>query len=155
MCAGIALAQTEIPVELAHRHGLLRRVHRRGGEPEYQFHFRDRDPVLPVWWDGQLRIVRWGNAGGHSRFLPRTGWTWQETLDDGGWRNTDASLVRIPASLGLERGVWFRVREGMRGIVVTDEHGGPVAYMVCEPSSHYFQVMTRCPRMPVLIDERI
>jgi hypothetical protein len=30
-----------------------------------------------------------------------------------------------------------------------------VAYMLCEPASHYYQVMTRSPRMPVLIDERI
>ena len=63
--------------------------------------------------------------------------------------------VDIPASLALERGVWYRVRQGVRGLLVPDERGMAVAYVVCEPSSHYYRVMTRCPRMPVLIEEAI
>ncbi len=61
----------------------------------------------------------------------------------------------IPATLGFERGVWFRVRQGIRGLLVPDEQGVAVAYMVCEPASHYYRVMTRSDRMPVLIEERI
>lgn len=57
--------------------------------------------------------------------------------------------------LGLERGVWFSVREGMRGLLVPDERGCAVAYMICESASHYYHVMTRSSRMPVLIEERI
>jgi hypothetical protein len=34
------------------------------------------------------------------------------------------------------------------------EAGLDVVYMLCEPASHYFQVMTRSHRMPVLVDER-
>ena len=30
----------------------------------------------------------------------------------------------IPASLGFEHGVWFRIRQGIRGILVPDEKGG-------------------------------
>jgi hypothetical protein len=51
--------------------------------------------------------------------------------------------------------VWFRVRQGIRGLLVPDEHGIAVAYMICERASHYYQIMTRSNRMPVLIDERI
>jgi hypothetical protein len=155
MCTAISLAQSELPVGLVNRHRLARRVHERGGEPEFQFHHRDREPVLPVWRDGQLEILRWGNARGHSRILPQTGWTWLETIEEGGWKNTDAGFATIPATLGHERGVWFRIRNGIRALVVSDEHGQPIAYMLCEPSSHYYQVMTRSPRMPVLIEERI
>ena len=43
----------------------------------------------------------------------------------------------------------------MRGLLVTDEHRQQVAYMICEPATHYYQIMTRSNRMPVLIDERI
>jgi hypothetical protein len=40
--------------------------------------------VLPVWLDGQLRIVRWGNRRGQSRHLPLTAWTSLATVEAGG-----------------------------------------------------------------------
>lgn len=155
MCAGIALAWSELPTELVKRHGLDRRVHDRGGECEVRFLYRDRVPRLPVWRDGRLQIVRWGNGRGQSRLLPRTGWTWLDTLNEGGWQGSGAIPVDIPASLGLEGGVWYRIRQGIRGLLVPDERGIAVVYMICEPASHYYQVMTRGQRMPVLIEERI
>jgi hypothetical protein len=57
--------------------------------------------------------------------------------------------------MGLEQGIWFRVRQGIRGLLVRDEHGVEAAYMLCEPASHYFGVMTRSERMPVLVGDRI
>lgn len=33
--------------------------------------------------------------------------------------------------------------------------GEPVVYLVCEPSTRYYRVMTRADWMPVLIDEVI
>jgi hypothetical protein len=155
MCTGIALAWNELPTELIARHGLERRRHDRGGEPEVRFLVRDRSPRLPVWRDGRLQIVRWGNTRGQSRVLPPTGWTWKATVDDGTWQSTGAVLVDIPATLGLEKGVWFRVRQGIRGLLVPDESGVAVCYMLCEPATHYYQVMTRSTRMPVLIEEGI
>jgi hypothetical protein len=123
MCAGISLAWSELPTELIGRHGLYRRAHDRGGEREVQFLFRDRKPRLPVWRDGRLQVVRWGNSRGQSRFLPRTGWTWLATIHEGGWKNSRAVLVDIPATLALERGVWYRVRQEIRGLLVPDERG--------------------------------
>jgi hypothetical protein len=155
MCVGIALAWSDLPTELIGRHGLERLAYERGGEKEVRFLYRDRKPRLPVWRDGRLQIVRWGNSRGQSRYLPRTGWTWLETINEGGWRGLDTVAVDIPATLGLDRGVWFHVRQGMRGLLVPDERGIAVVYMICEPASHYYQVMTRSPRMPVLIEDRI
>lgn len=155
MCSGIALAWSELPTELIRRHGLDRRAHERGGEREARFLFRDRAPRIPIWRDGRLQVVRWGNGRGESRFLPRTGWTWKMSVDEGLWQNAGAIPVDIPATLGMERGVWYRIRQGIRGLLVPDERGIAVAYMICEPSSHYYQVMTRSDRMPVLIEERI
>jgi hypothetical protein len=155
MCAGIALAWSELPTEMIGRYDLHRRIHQRGGEREIQFLYRDRRPRLPIWRDGRLLIVRWGNSRGESRFLPRTGWTWKETVEDGYWRNLEPIPVDIPATLGLDHGVWFRVRQGIRGILVPDERGIAVVYMLCEPASHYYRIMTRSPRMPILIEERI
>ena len=155
MCIGIALAWSELPTELIGRHGLASRTHDRGGEKEVRFLFRDRVPRLPIWRDGQLQIVRWGNGRGQSRILPHTGWTWLSTIEEGGWQGMEAVPVDIPATLGLDGGVWYRVRQGMRGLLVPDEHGLAVCYMICEPPSHYYHVMTRSDRMPVLIAERI
>jgi hypothetical protein len=155
MCNGIALAWSELPKELIERHGLERRVHERGGEREVRFLYRDRRPRLPVWRDGRLQIVRWGNGWGQSQVLPRTGWTWQSTIEEGYWRGVNPMPVDIPAMLGFERGVWFRIRQGIRGLLVPDEQGVAVVYMICEPASHYYQIMTRSTRMPILIQERI
>jgi hypothetical protein len=155
MCAGIALAWSELPTEVIGRHWLRRRAHQRGGERELRFYYRDRDPRLPVWRDGRLQVVRWGNGRGQSRHLPRTGWTWLETVQQGGWRGLDPIPVDIPAMLIVERGIWVAVTQGVRGLLVPDERGYAVVYMLCEPASHYYQVMTRSRRMPVLIEERL
>jgi hypothetical protein len=155
MCSGIALALNELPPELIERHGLGSRIHDRCGVLEVRFLHRAQDPCLPVWHEGQLLIAPWGNRRGRSVRLPRTGWTWRETVEDGGWSQVEAALVDIPATMGLENGIWYRVRHGMRGLLVPDEQGRPVAYMICESASHCYAIMTRSDRMPVLIDERI
>jgi hypothetical protein len=156
MFAGVALALSELPVELIERHRLHARTHDRGGEPEVRFLLRDRSRSLPVWLDGQLQIVRWGNRRGQSKGLPCTAWTWLATLEAGGWSEREPVAVVIPATMGLDNGVWFHVREGIRGVVVRDEQGQSVVYALCEPASHYYQVMTRgSVWMPVLVNERI
>lgn len=155
MCAGIALAWSELPTELIARHGLQRRVHERGGELEVRFLYREHRPRLPIWRDGRMQIVRWGNRHGESRVLPRTGWTWLKTIEEGGWQGLDGVVVDIPATLALEKGVWFRVHEGARGLLVPDERGAAVCYMICRPATHYYHVMTRSDRMPLLIDQNI
>lgn len=69
-------------------------------------------------------------------------------MDDGAW--VGAELVEIRASAGLDGGVWFRIRQGVRGLVVGGE-----AWLIVEPASYYYKIMTRQERMPVLIGERI
>ena len=155
MCAGIALAYSELPLDLIERHRLEPRVHDRGGEREVRFLYRDSHRYLPVWHEGQLQIVRWGCRRGDSKVLPCTGWTWQATVEEGRWSTWEAEPIEIPATMGLENGIWFRIRQGIRGLLVTDERRIMRAYMICEPASHYYQVMTRSKRMPVLIEERI
>ena len=64
MFAGVALAYGAVPTGLIERHGLRRRLHDRGGEPELQFLLADAERELPVWLEGRLQIVRWGNGRG-------------------------------------------------------------------------------------------
>src|SRR5262245_47795659 len=114
MFRGIALAYHALPLELLQQEELARRVHQRGGEREVQFLFGDHTPILPVWHEGQLQLVAWGNRRRQSRRLPCTGWTWLETVEAGGWSHCNAVPVDIPATMGWERGVWFQIREGIR-----------------------------------------
>jgi hypothetical protein len=155
MFSGVALACSELPLELMERHGLGRRVHDRGGELEVRFLLGAGERVLPVWWEGQVHLVRWGNRRGQSRALPCTAWTWRATLEAGGWRELCPEPVVIPATLGLDRGVWYRVREGVHGVLVWDEEDRPAVYVLVEPSTHYYGVMTRSVWMPVLVNEVI
>jgi hypothetical protein len=86
MIAGIAIACSGLPVELIARHGLRRRVHDRGGEPEVQFLLHAAERVLPVWLDGRLQVVRWGHRRGQGRGLPCTAWTRRAAGATGKWR---------------------------------------------------------------------
>lgn len=63
--------------------------------------------------------------------------------------------MKISALFGLEQGVWFHIKEGMEAILVNDEKGKPHVYMLSQPASHYYQVMTRHERMPVFLGEQM
>jgi hypothetical protein len=156
MLSGVALALAELPLDLIAKHGLSRRIHERGGEREIQFLFADQDRLLPVWRNGQLPLLRWGNRRGESRSLSCTAWTQIGTVQNGGWGGRLVEPVVIPATMGLDKGVWYPIRQGICGLVVPDERGFPRVYVICEPSTHYYQIMTRGSRwIPALIDERI
>src|SRR5262245_23412154 len=42
--------------------------------------------------------------------------------------------VVVPATVGLENGVWFKIRQGIRGVLVHDEAGEAVVYLLVEPA---------------------
>jgi hypothetical protein len=155
MCNGIALAQSEVPTQLLERLKEENRLFDRGGEIEVRFLFRSAERILPVWHEGQFKLVRWGCRRGESKVLPVTGWTWQESLEKGHWNGLDPELVEIPATMGIENGIWFRIRQGIRGLLVQGDRASLVVYMLCEHATHYYKTMTRSNRMPVLVGERI
>jgi hypothetical protein len=150
----VSLAESELPLLLTERPELARRLHSRGGEREFRFHFRDPEPLLPVWLGGQIRLARWGNRDRAVK-LPISAWTWRATVDAGKWSPHAPEPVEIPGTYGLEGGVWFRVKQGFRGILVQSETGEPHVYVVCTEPTRYYRVMTRGVIMPVLIDEVI
>ena len=59
---GLALAFSDLPLELVERHGLARFVHERGGEKEVRFLRQMPNVILPVRHEGLLRIVSWGTV---------------------------------------------------------------------------------------------
>jgi hypothetical protein len=136
-------------------HGLVRHIHDRGGDREIRFLLGVNNPTLPVWWNRQLVLLRWGTRRRQSRVLPVTSWARASTVEAGLWARCQPEEVVIPATLGLDRGVWFHVVEGVRGVVVRDETGLPVVYPLVEPASHYYRIMTRSEWTPALVGEVI
>jgi hypothetical protein len=43
----------------------------------------------------------------------------------------------------------------MQGLLVHDRADNPVVFLVCEPATRYYQIMTRSDWMPVLVGEVI
>ena len=148
---GLALPYSDLPLELIERYALSRLVHERGGEKELRFMRQVRNAILPVRHEGQLLIVPWGCRTGK---LPRSGLTWLTTVEAGEWTIYGAESVEIPAIAGLQNGVWFRIQQGVQGLIA-EAGGSQAAYMMVEPASYYYKIMTRGERMPVLIGERI
>src|SRR5687768_8200293 len=126
MLRGISLAQHLLPTKLVEQQSLASRLVDRGGEKEYQFLWLANECVLPIWTGdvhqgGQLRLGQWGCRRGESRWMPFIPMTQFSTVEDGTWKPFSPRPVDIPATLVLEGGVWVLVREGIRGLLVTDE----------------------------------
>jgi hypothetical protein len=150
MIEAIALVASEIPNAMTGEPELTRRAFRRGEQDEYRFLYADEAARLPIIRGGQLTVVQWGNGRGQSRYLPRVGSTGVDDVQQGFWREARPVPVLVPATFGLDRGRWFRIRVGIKGLLVADERGDMVAYLLHGPSSHYYKVMTGSDRMPVL-----
>lgn len=61
----------------------------------------------------------------------------------------------IPANLGFQKGTWFLIVEGIRGIVI-ESRAGPIVYMLTEPASNYYRNMTeQSPMMPLFVNQVI
>jgi hypothetical protein len=155
MCVGVALRYSELPLPLIEELRMADRVHDRGGEKEVRFYWAANPTLLPAWWNGSLHVVRWGNKGRSERKLPPTGWTWEETVESGWWSELSPEEVVVPATYGLSNGVWFKVKQGMQGLLVHDRKGQAMVFLVCRPATRYYKVMTRSEWMPALVDEVI
>lgn len=155
MCKGISILKARLRQELFEQYELEHRITDRGGQQELHFMFTDPVVELPVLSGGEIQILEWGNRGNKGSKLPRTGWCKNESLEAGKWRWLRPEPVEILADFGLEKGVWFQITEGMRGVVVEDEAGRPHVYMMTQPASHYYATMTKHERMPILIGQEI
>ena len=153
MCGGIAIAKDSIPDVMVEQ--LRDRIVTRDGVPEIRFQYRDKMPLLPVWKDSEFLLLPWGNRDNKQSRLPKTGWAKIESIEAGRWSYLKPEPVEIPALFGLEKGVWFHIQEGMKGILVHDETKKPHVYILTQPASHYYQVMTRHERMPVFLGEQM
>lgn len=155
MCTAIALAYSEVPLAAVEQHGLAARVHDRGGEREVRFYRQACPALIPCWWNGRFQLVKWGNRDRGEKKLPPTSWTWRETVEAGKWRELEPEPVVVPASFCFAGGVWYKVKQGVQALLVRTRAGEPVVYLICEPSTRYYRIMTRAEWMPCLVGEVI
>jgi len=154
MCMGIALPLYDLPVTLHAVPEVVSRIHRRGEFDEVQFHWWNVPTSLPVRWFGRVQLLRWGSKDRRAR-LPRGGWIDEASLEAGPLAGAAPEEVIIPAVLGHDKGMWFVITTGIRGVVVGDA-GGPVVYMLTRPATNYYRNMTEQSRtMPVLVNQVI
>ena len=152
---GIALPLYDLPAGLLKHPVVAGRVHRRGDQEEVQFHWWHDPHVLPVRLCGQVRLLRWGSKARKGTALPFGGWVAEDHIAAGALAAARPEPVVIPASLGHDRGTWFVINEGVRGVVVYDR-GEPVVYVLTRPSSNYYRNMTeQHDVMPVLVGQVI
>lgn len=107
--------------------------------------------LLPIEHNGENRLVPWGNKTNPK--LPRTGYCKEESLQSGKWRWLQPEPVKILAAFGQTNGVWYQVRQGIQGILIYDEDEQPHCFMLTQPSTHYFKIMTGKERMPILMGQ--
>jgi hypothetical protein len=159
VCRAISILKQRIAAELYEQYQLETRASHRNQDAaeEVLFDFADRkhEPRLPVIVAGRMYICLWGNRGDKGSRVPKTGWCRQESLDAGKWQWLKPEPVVIPATFGLEKGIWFPIREGVEGVFVRDEANRPRVYMLTQAASTYYSNMTKHDRMPILVGETI
>lgn len=153
---GISLSWRILSQAVIEHHALRWRETRRtaDAEPEFRFLYRERNPVLPVWYGSELRLFNWGNPYRNSP-LPRCRTISHERLSEGELSALEPETVEIPACFGWDRGIWYPIRQGVQGILVREADGTPVVYVVTRQATHYYEVMTRNDREPLFIGETI
>ena len=132
MCTGITIAWRDIPTRLIRKHQLDERIIQRSetADKEILFMQRHRQPLLPVFYQGELRILPWGNRQRHSN-APLAWWCEVATLESGAWSMYHPEPVEILANFGLERGVWFQM--AFKAQSFTTSTNNPASTCFCNP----------------------
>ncbi len=115
------------------------------------------EPVLPVRVESaedggegedEEFIVRWGNRDKQAPF-PQTGWARVDSITNGKWDYLKPEPVLIPVAQGVEKGKWFTIDEGIKGVLV-HRGGDQRVYMLTDDATPDFLSVTNHARMPVL-----
>ena len=152
MCTAISYNHGAFMEELIEKYELDKKSmkHADSKETEYKFQFQDKKPLLPIITD-TIHICEWGNRDNKISSLPHTGWCRAESLTAGKWDWLSPTMVRIPASHGLEKGVWFPIKNGIQGVLVYDKDHSEHIYMLTQSSDEAYRTLTQHDRMPAFV----
>jgi hypothetical protein len=158
MCGGVVfpykkeyrevLAQFYSPAELdeIERSGQVRSLYwQRGGEPVLPVRVEDAEE------ESQTEVMQWGNRDKNKPF-PQTGWARVDSMTSGRWSYMKPKPALIPVTYGVEKGKWFEIDNGIRGVVVQRGDEKRV-YMLTDQATPEFLEVTHHERMPVLQEQ--
>ena len=129
-----------------------------GAEPQtavvdaYESRYWAGEPILPVAAAGVLSLCVWGNRSATGGYPP-SGWAKRESYEAGVWTKYQPTMVTIPLIAGYEKGVWFGIDQGVRGLVVGMGAQRRV-YMLTVAADAAYAQLTDHDRMPWLIDQQ-
>lgn len=146
MCSELRIPLNEVPDAFQDQMQCFKRP------THYSIHAKAQRAPLLIEHNGHYELVNWGNQNNPQ--LPRTGYCKEESILGGKWRYHRPRKVRIIASAGWTRGVWYQIRSGLEGILI-EKNGEKFCFLMTKPATHYFKIMTGAERMPVLIDQEI
>ena len=118
----------------------------------YESRYWAGEPILPVDCNGVLSLCAWGNRSA-TRSYPASGWAKRESYEAGVWTKYQPTLVTIPLIAGYEKGVWFGIDQGVRGLMV-GTGGERRVYMLTVAADAAYAQLTDHDRMPWLIDQQ-
>lgn len=116
---------------------------------EVIFAYWDKRPLLPVHQGNTIRILDWGNRDDKVP-LPKTGWARLESLLAKKWNHLKPEVVRIPASRGCEKKVWFDLDKDIKEVLIQKD-GMERVYMITEAAAPEYKALTGHDRMPRLM----
>ena len=115
----------------------------RGGEPVLPVLTLDEEDEHPV-----HELLLWGNRNKDIP-LPQTGWARLNSVAEGKWTYLKPQSVLIPVTYGVEKGKWFRIDNGIKGMAVQRD-GHRHVYMLTQDADEEYESVTKHERMPAL-----
>jgi len=148
MCGGIASDLSKIPQGELKKYFSAEEIAKFKRLGVFQSFFWAKVPVLPISYDGKVRLMDWGNREGE-KDLPKSGWAKQESVEGGKWMYLKPAIVKILADRGYEKGKWFDIESGgLKGLLV-DKNNHERVYMLTKPANEKYLKSTGHDREPV------
>ena len=117
-------------------------------------YWQKTEPVLPVLTVSEeddapkYELLLWGNRNKDIP-LPQTGWARLSSIEEGKWSYLRPQPVLIPVSYGVEKGKWFEIEHGIKGVIAQRAREKRV-YMLTDEANEEYLTVTHHARMPVL-----
>lgn len=149
MCGGISFSLSEVSEDELLEYFTPEEVERFKKSGLVRSFFWNRRPMLPVKENpnDRTKLYDWGNRDKNVD-LPVTGWAKEESLKAGKWLWLKPQPVFIPANEGFEKGVWFKINQGLKGIKV-EKGDQKRVYMLTRKATQQYLTKTRHDRMPI------
>lgn len=146
MCGGITYDVEKIPEDELKKFYTIEQIKLFKKNKMISSFFWDKKPILPIKENNNITLFEWGNRDKNIK-LPKTGWAKNESIERGKWKYLNPKKVKIPATKGYEKQVWFDLKGDIEGILV-EKNDTKRVYMVTKEADINYLKKTKHNRMP-------